>query len=126
MIFDFPLNGKMLDLVAFFVPYFLAVIFFSMVVQRAVPDRESTFVVFVFTSVAFVFLSGVSWPRYAMKELWQLVGDCIPSTWGINGVVGMNTAGATLQEQSEPYIALWVLAMVYFGIALVLEKRKPH
>ena len=126
MIFDFPLNGTVLDLVVFFAPYFLAVIFFAMVVQRAVPDRESTFVVFVFTSVAFVFLSGVSWPRYAMNEFWQLVGDCIPSTWGINGVVGMNTAGATLQEQSEPYIALWVLAMVYFGIALVLEKRKPH
>ena len=126
VIFDFPLNGNVLDLVVFFVPYFLAVIFFSIIMQRIVPDRESTFLVFVFSSVAFVFLSGVSWPRYAMSAFWQLVGDCIPSTWAINGFVEMNTAGATLLQQSEPYIALWILAIVYFVIAFMLEKINRH
>jgi len=124
IIFDFPMNGDVWDVIVFFVPYFFAVIFFSMILQRIVPDRESTFLVFVFTSVAFVFLSGVSWPRYAMSEFWRLVGDCIPSTWAINGFVGINTAGAALEQQRGPYIALWILSLVYFLIVLLLEKKK--
>lgn len=124
IIFDFPMNGNVWEVIVFFTPYFSAVIFFSMILQRIVPDRESTFLVFVFTSVAFVFLSGVSWPRYAMSAFWRLVGDCIPSTWAINGFVGMNTAGAALELQSEPYVALWILTLVYFFIELLLEKKR--
>lgn len=124
IIFDFPMNGNVLDIVALMFPYFLAVIFFSMVIQLAVPDREATFLVFVFTSIAFVFLSGVSWPRYAMSEFWRLVGDCIPSTWAINGYIGINTASASLSQQSSSYIALWILVVVYFLIAWWMERKR--
>lgn len=121
--FDFPMNGNGLELVTFFLPYFLAVIFFSMTLQHLVPSRESTFLLVVFTSVAFVFLSGISWPRYAMNEFWILLGNCLPSTWGINGFVAMSTVGASLQEQSEPYLSLWLLSIVYFCIAWILERK---
>lgn len=121
IIFTFPMNASILDLIAFFVPYLLAVIFFGMVIQMFVPDRESTFLMFVFTSLAFIFLSGISWPRYAMSGFWQLAGGIIPSTWGVTGFVGMNTAGASLSQQSMPYIMLWILAALYFIFALLLS-----
>ena len=124
IIFSFPMEGKALDVAILAVPYLLSVIFFSMLVQRIVPDRESIFIVVVFTSVAFVFLSGVSWPRYAMSNFWQMVGNCVPSTWAINGYVAINTAGATLLMQKEAYSALWILALVYFMLAWLLELRK--
>lgn len=126
IIFDFPINASVIDLVIFFVPYLLAVIMFGMMVQRFVPDRESTFLVVVFTSVAFVFLSGISWPRYAMSVFWQFVGACIPSTWGVTGFVGMNTVGATLAEQRESYMMLWVLAVVYFLVNLIFERVRRN
>ena len=119
------MNGDVVDIAIFMLPYLLAVIFFGMLIQRFIPDRESTFLVFVFTSIVFIFLSGISWPRYAMSEFWQLVGDCIPSTWGVTGFVGINTVGATLEQQSTPYIMLCFLAFVYFLInSLIMLKRK--
>lgn len=126
VIFDFPMNGDVVDITIFMLPYLLAVIFFGMMIQRFIPDRESTFLVFVFTSIVFIFLSGISWPRYAMSEFWQLVGDCIPSTWGVTGFVGMNTVGATLEQQSTPYLMLWILSGVYLMISYVLFKKKKH
>lgn len=123
IIFTFPMNGNVWEITLFFVPYFFAVIFFGMAVQQFVPDRESTFLVFVFTSIAFIFLSGVSWPRYAMSGFWQLVGDCIPSTWGVTGFVGMNTAGATLSQQRTPYIMLCLLAAVYFLVSYIIIRH---
>ena len=126
LIFDFPMNGDVVDIAIFMLPYLLAVIFFGMLIQRFIPDRESTFLVFVFTSIVFIFLSGISWPRYAMSEFWQLVGSCIPSTWGVTGFVGINTVGATLEQQSTPYIMLWILSGVYLMISYILFKKKKH
>lgn len=124
IIFSFPMNGSVVDIAVFFVPFLLAVIFFGMTIQAFVPDRESTFLVFVFTSIVFIFLSGVSWPRYAMPELWRLAGDCLPSTWGVTGYVGLNTAGATLAQQSTPYIMLWIQSVVYLFLAFILNRKK--
>ena len=126
LIFDFPMNGDVVDIAIFMLPYLLAVIFFGMLIQRFIPDRESTFLVFVFTSIVFIFLSGISWPRYAMSEFWQLVGSCIPSTWGVTGFVGINTVGATLEQQSTPYIMLWILSGAYLMISYILFKKKKH
>ena len=69
-----------------------------------VRERESSFLLFVFTSVIFLFISGITWPRYAMPEYWKWLGALIPSTWGIEGFVRMNTA----------YTMLWILTGVYF------------
>ena len=126
IIFTFPMNANVLDLITFFTPYLFAVIFFGMVIQHFLPDRESTFLMFVFTSIAFIFLSGISWPRYAMSDFWQILGDCIPSTWGVNGFVEMNTAGATLAQQSSSYIALCVMCIAYFIIAVLMEHISQH
>ena len=123
-IFSFPMEGRFIDVAILAIPYLWSVIFFSMLVQRIVPDREATFIVVVFTSVAFVFLSGVSWPRYAMSEFWLILGNCVPSTWAINGYVAINTSGATLSMQKETYSALWILASVYFVLTWLLEHRK--
>lgn len=124
IIFSFPMNGDVWSIMAFFVPFLFAVIFFGMTFQWFIPDREATFLVFVFTSLVFVFLSGISWPRYAMSGFWQLLSDCLPSTWGVIGFVGLNTDGATLEQQCEPYCMLWTLAMVYFITALVTTHHR--
>ena len=124
IIFSFPMNGNILELTVFFLPFLLAVIFFGMTIQHLLPDRESTFLLVVFTSVAFVFLSGISWPRYAMSEFWQLVGNCLPSTWGITGYVGLNTTGSTLSQQAVAYLALWIQTIVYFIISCLLQKKR--
>ncbi len=120
--FSFPQDGISLELFVFVIPFLFASIFFGMTLQVFVHDREATFLVVVFSSVIFLFLSGLSWPRYAMSTMWHLSGDVIPATWAVNGYVSMKTDGATLAQQREPYLMLWLLTAAYFIISFVIIK----
>ena len=110
----------------------LAVAFFGLTLQTLVRKREAVFTVLVVTSVFFLFLSGISWPRYAMSGFWTFAGDLIPSTWAVQAIWGINSMGASLAQQREAYIAIWVLVGVYFVTSyLVLkfvdgQKREPE
>ena len=89
-----------------------------------VTERETSLLVVVFTSVVFLFLSGITWPRYAMPEFWRLVGDCVPATWGVEAFVRINSNGATLAEESFPYTMLWVLSAAYTLTAIIITRIK--
>ncbi len=120
IMFSFPQNGDILHLFLMGLPYIFAVIFFGLILQTFTRKRETVFCVIVVTSVFFVFLSGVSWPRFAMSPFWAVVGNLIPSTWAIQGVYGISNMGATLSEQSTAYHSLWALAGIYFVIAYIV------
>jgi ABC-2 type transport system permease protein len=75
-------------------------------------------VVFVFTSVPLLFISGISWPGAAVPAFWRYVSYLFPSTFGINGFVGINNMGATLSEVAFEYRGLWIQTCVYFMTTL--------
>ncbi len=112
--FALPQIGHLLDVCLFVLPLIFASVFFGMTLQVFVTERESSMMVIVFTSVIFLFLSGLTWPRYAMNWFWTLMGDCIPATWGVEGFIRINSNGATLAQNAHPYIMLWILTAVYF------------
>lgn len=81
------------DLLAFMVPYLLACIFFAMTCSILVYQRETCMLIFVFTSLPLLFISGISWPGVAVPDFWKYVSWLAPSTFGINGFVRINTMG---------------------------------
>lgn len=91
-------------------------------VQALVRQREDVFVIWVATSLMLVFLSGLTWPRFAMSGFWKAVGDLFPATWGMEGFVRMNTDGATLNQVADCYGALWIQAVAY-GLLAYLAQR---
>lgn len=101
-------------LTLFTLPYLTACIFFAMTASIAIRNRETCMLLFVFTSVPLLFLSGISWPGAAMPAFWKYFSYIFPSTFGINGYVRINSMGATLQEVAFEYRALWIQAGVYF------------
>ena len=120
--FHFPHIGSVLDYMLFILPMLLASAFLAQSVQWMLSERESAFIVVVFTSVAFLFLSGLTWPRYAMSEVFRWLGNLVPATWGMEGFIRMNSNGSPLYLQSTPYLWLWGLTVVYF-ITAVLATR---
>lgn len=124
MFFSFPQNGHALDIMIFMIPFLFATIFMGMVIQRFIHERETVFLLFVFTSVLFLFLSGLSWPRYAMSPLWTVIGDCFPSTWAMNGYIAMKSNGAELWQVSHNYAMLWLLTAVYFLLSWFIIARQ--
>ena len=101
-------------LTLFMLPYLAACIFFAMTASIAIRNRETCMLIFVFTSVPLLFLSGVSWPGAAMPDFWRYFSYIFPSTFGINGYVRINSMGATLGEVAFEYRALWIQAGIYF------------
>lgn len=121
-IFDFPQNGHAIDIMVFSLPYVLACSFFSQTFKVAVKGREAAFITLAFTSIIFVFLSGISWPRQSMGTFWIAMGNLIPSTWGATGYIAMQSNGASLAAQSQSYLMLWLLCGLYFVTASLVEK----
>lgn len=122
MMFNLPHIGHLTDYLLFILPMLLASSFLAITISVFVTERESSMLVVVFTSVVFLFISGLTWPRYAMNEFWQLVSGAIPATWGIEGFIRMNSNGSVLAQESHPYMMLWILAGVYFLTAVVMTR----
>lgn len=122
LLFKFPMAGNPFEEMVFVLPMVLASLSLGFILQGFVAQRESVFVFWVVTSVMFLFLSGLTWPRYAMPPVWKVVSDLIPATWGMEGFIRMNTNGATLAQVRDPYINLWILAGVYFFIAYFVHR----
>ena len=112
--FRLPHYGSPTEYLPFLLPLLLASAFLGQALVIAMKERESAFIVVVFTSVVFLFLSGLTWPRYAMNGFWTWVGNLVPATWGVEGFIRINSNAATLAEQVKPYTALWILSGIYF------------
>lgn len=121
-IFSFPQVGQPLDIFLFLLPYLFACIFFSMTLSGFVKRREDVMMLFVFTSVILVFISGVSWPMYSIPPFWKALGYLFPSTEGIQGYIRISTSGATLNEVAHEYRTLWIQAGFYFITACTIYR----
>lgn len=121
-IFAFPMAGNPFEELAFLLPMVIASLSLGFIIQGFVAQRESVFIFWVVTSVMFLFLSGLTWPRFAMPGFWKAMSDIIPATWGIEGFIRMNTNGASLAQVRDPYIYLWILSGAYFVIAYCVHR----
>lgn len=122
MMFSLPHVGTVWQNITFIVPMLLASAMLGQCLGVFVTERESSMLVVVFTSVVFLFLSGLTWPRYAMSPFWTLVGDAIPATWGVEGFIRLSSNGASIADEATPYRMLWVLCGVYFVAAWILRR----
>lgn len=111
-----------LTLLTFTFPYLLACIFFAMTCSIFIHHRESCMMIYVFTSVPLLFISGISWPGAAIPKFWEVFSWLFPSTFGINGFVRINSMGATIDEVEHEYLALWIQAVAYFLTACAVYR----
>lgn len=111
-------------LAAFILPYLLSCIFFAMTCSIFIHHREACMMIYVFTSLPLLFISGISWPGAAIPRFWEIISWLFPSTFGINGFVRINTMGATLADVTIEYRALWIQAGVYFLTACAVYRHQ--
>lgn len=111
-------------LAAFILPYVLSCIFFAMTCSIFIHHREACMMIYVFTSVPLLFISGVSWPESAIPEFWRVISWLFPSTFGINGYIAINSMGATLDQVLPEFRALWIQTGVYFLTTCIVYRRQ--
>lgn len=126
-IFSFTQLAQPSALLGIAIPYTLACIFFAMTASSIVRDRESVMLIVVFTSIPFLFISGVSWPGSNIPEFWKIISYVLPSTFGINAFQKVNSMGSLLEDVTFEYQALWCQVVFYFAttcITMSIRKRK--
>lgn len=120
--FSLPDHADVFEAMMLITPMLIGASLLGICLGTLVKERESSLLVVVFTSVVFLFLSGLTWPRFAMSPFWSAVGDLIPATWGVEGFIRMNSNGATLADEAPCYEALWLLIAFYFVLAYMIVR----
>lgn len=125
-VFKYPQVGSFVDILLMSIPYMLSVTFLGMTLQVLVRERESAFLVVVFTSLVFLFLSGITWPLFDMDPFYRFLSGCCPSTWAMQAFERINANGATIADFGMEYQMLWLLTAVYFFLALAVNKYSSY
>lgn len=121
LMFSFPMEGNTLEIFAFIMPLLFSSVMIGYCLQGLVTERESVFIIWVITSIMFLFLSGLTWPRYAMSPVWKALADCVPATFGVLGFIKMNSNGSTLSQVGSCYTALWIQTVIYTCMAMITQ-----
>ena len=124
--FKLPQWGDPVQYLLFIVPLLFASATFGLSMGPLMKERENGFIILVITSAVFLFLSGLTWPRYGMGRLWEFIGDLVPATWGIEGFIRINSNSGTLAQNSHPYVMMWVLTGVYGLLAIGIDKLRQY
>ena len=123
-IYGFATLGRVSDMALFAVPFVLATSLMGQAAGAYFRHRETAILVFVATTLPQFFLVGVSWPREMIPPLLDYIRRIFPSESAIDGLVRINQMGATLGEVRADWLYLWLLAVLYFALALITARRR--
>lgn len=118
-IFDYPMNGEVTTVVLFMIPYLLACIAMGIAVSTLFRYREHSLLLILWTSIPILMLSGVSFPREAIPDWLFNFGRIFPSSYGVDAFIRIQSMGASFDEVLPQIRMLWVLAIVYGGLACI-------
>ena len=114
---DYPRGGNLAGAVAFAALTALTVASLGIALGAWFADRERAFQVLLATSVPFVFMCGIVFPREAMPAPINALALLIPTTPGIFGFVKLNQMGATWSEIRPEFLNMTVLLLLYATLA---------
>lgn len=122
-VYRYPQRSHPAELLLFILPFLLASVFLAITLGRCFRTRETVIPVMLILSMPIAFLSGFSWPSYAMPDWLRHVALVLPSTTAVQGFIDLNHMGATLHEISGLWMRLWCLTGIYFVSACLVSRR---
>ena len=122
-LFTYPMSYNILPLFILLVLMFYTVSFFAHTISYFFKTRESSLLVLVVTSLIFIFVPGLIWPREAIPWFINTVSYFIPATCSIDGIIKINQMGASFWDIKYDILWLAFLCCLYFNLSIrVLER----
>ena len=112
--FGYAHSANFTELIALISPFLLSSIFFGLTLSVVFKNRESAMILYLFTSIPLLFLSGIIWPLSNFSPVWLVVREIFPSSNAMFGFIKMNSLGATIFETRKEIMSLWIQTGVYF------------
>ncbi len=129
-LYGFSALGQPPQLFALASIFVLATSFMGQAVGSWFKNPETPTLIFLGTSLPQLFLTGFSWPREAIPEHVLAAGYIFPSDFAIDGIVRIDQLGASLWEVARDWRGLWILAAIYFTLAVIsaflIKRRQAH
>ena len=129
-LYGFSTLGQPLQVFALASIFVLATSFMGQAAGAWFTRPETPTLVFLATSLPQFFLAGFSWPREAIPRPVLAAGYVFPADFAIDGLVRIDQLGASLSEVVHDWRGLWLLAIVYFLLAVVsahiVTRRRLH
>ena len=123
-LFHFIQLAQFYDIMLLLFPYIIACSFFGMTISCLMRHRENVILYIVFTSVPLLFLTGMVWPSSALSGEWKAISYLIPSTFGAQAYVKLNSMGASIVDVYPEFLALWIQAGFYFLTSCFIYYRQ--
>jgi ABC-2 type transport system permease protein len=128
--YGFSVLGQPLQLLALATLFILATSFMGQAVGAWFTRPETPMLVFLATSLPQFFLTGFAWPSEAIPKPVLAAGHVFPADFAIDGIVRINQLGASPWEVVNAWRGLWLLAIVYFVLAVIsarfVQRRHAH
>jgi ABC-2 type transport system permease protein len=117
--FGYGQSAGLIQLISLITPFILSSIFFGLTLSVIFKNRESSMMLYLFTSIPLLFLSGIIWPLSNFSSTWLAVREIFPSSNAIFGYIKMNSLGATIFETRKEIMTLWIQTGFYFITACI-------
>jgi ABC-2 type transport system permease protein len=128
--YGFSTLGQPLQLFALASVFVLATSFMGQAVGAWFKHPETPTLIFLGTSLPQFFLAGFSWPREAIPKPVLAASYIFPSDLAIDGLVRIDQLGASLWEVAHDWRGLWLLAALYFVLAVIsaflVKRSRAH
>ncbi|EKO3799574.1 ABC transporter permease [Vibrio harveyi] len=111
------------ELLTLLLPFLLGCCGLGLWLGYLLPRRELVTLVVLVSSMPLIFLAGFIWPVESIPAPLLWFADLSPSTWAIKGFLALNQMGATWQQIAKHWTALWVLTVLWGGVAYWIAKR---
>ena len=118
-LYEYPMNGNPLTIIALILPYLLACIFLSIAVSTLFSKRENSILWLLWTSIIILLLSGVSYPGEAIPGWLFNFGKVFPSSHAVEAFIRVQDMGAGIDDIMPQIAALWQQVFIYGGVALI-------
>lgn len=122
----YPMSYNLLPLILILLPMFYSAALFSHTISYYFKKRESSLLILVVTSLIFIFLPGLIWPKEAIPQWLNIIAYFIPATCGVDGIIKVNQMNATFWNVRYDFLWLIFLCWMYFTTSIYVIKKKFH
>lgn len=121
--FVYPMSYNIFPLFLMLILMYYSAGFFSNTISYFFKTRESALLILVVTSLIFIFVPGLIWPRESIPQWINILALFIPATCSVDAIIKINQMNATLWDIR--YDLLWVLflCVMYFKLACFMIKK---
>jgi len=118
--FGYVRMASLKELASLIFPFLLSTTFMGLALSVVFRSRESSMLLYLFTSIPLLFLSGIIWPLSNFSQIWLIVRSIFPSSNAMFGYIMMNSLGANCYEVRSQIAALWFQTGIYFILACIV------